>query len=124
MYVIADGGVGGSQEAFKKLESTLSTLRGRRFYGLVFGTPPHDIYWAAVAYLDTDNLTQEFLKIGVIPGGKYAQEKIKDWNSDILIIGKTFQRLSKQYTVDSSRPSVEFYRSMKEMLVLLPIKTG
>ncbi len=121
MYVIADGGVKGSRGAFAKLESCLPTLKGRKFYGLIFGIPPHDTYWAAVASLDTDNPTEKFLKIGVIPGGNYAQERIKNWNENILTIDQAFQRLSRQNTIDSSRPSVEFYRSMKDMLVRLPI---
>ena len=122
MYVISNNGVSGSREAFNKLESHLQTLRGRKFYGLVFGIPPNDTYWAAVALIDSDNPDKEGLKTGIIPGGKYVQERINNWNEAILMVGQTFQKLTKQYPVDSSRPSVEFYRSMKDMLVRLPIK--
>lgn len=122
MYVVSINGVADSREAFNKLESHLPTLKGRKFYGLVFGIPPNDTYWSAVALIDSDNPKKAGLKTGVIPGGKYVQERIKDWNSDTSKIGQTFQRLAKEYSVDSSRPSVEFYRSMRDMLVRLPIK--
>ncbi len=122
MYVVSTNGVVGSREAFDELESHLKTLKGRKFYGLVFGIPPDDTYWATVALIDSDNPEKEGLETGVIPAGKYVQERINNWNDNIPIIGQAFQRLAKQYSVDSSRPSVEFYRSMKDMLIRLPIE--
>lgn len=122
MYVESANGVTGSREAFNKLESYLTTLKGRKFYGLIFGIPPNDKYWAAVAITDTDSPQEVGLKTGVVPGGKYIQERINDWNNNLSMIGQTFQRLAKEYSVDSLRPSVEFYRSMSDMLVRLPIK--
>lgn len=123
MYVKSDGGTGGSHQAFDKLESKLPTLKGRKFYGLVFGTPPNDEYWASVELISGDKPKEWGFQTGVIPGGKYVQERINDWNKDITVIGKTFQKLSEKHkhTVDSSRPFVEFYRSMHDMLVRLPI---
>ncbi len=121
MYVVSSSGVSGSRRAFDKLESKLLTLKGRKFYGLVYGIPPIDTYWSAVALADADSPEKLGLKTGVIPAGKYVQERINNWNENVLIVGETFQRLAKQYKVDPSRPSVEFYRSMRDMLVRLPI---
>jgi len=121
MYVQSENGVADSREAFNRLESKLPSLKGRKFYGLVFGIPPKNSYWAAVALIDSDEARKAGLRTGIIPGGKYVQERIKDWNENISKIGQTFQRLIKQNSVDSSRPSIEFYRSMRDMLVRLPI---
>ncbi len=122
MYVESSSGVKGSEEAFRKLESKLLTLKGRKFFGLVFGIPPKDTYWACVALINSDNPPKIGLKTEVIPGGKYVQERINNWNNNLALIGKTFQKLASQYDIDTSRPSVEFYRSMRDMLVRLPVK--
>lgn len=60
---------------------------------------------------------------GVIPGGLYLREKMKNWMSRIDEIGKTFVAMAEREKprVDRSRPSVEFYRSQDELILLLPI---
>ena len=103
------------------LESKLPTIKGRKFYGVVFGIPPGDEYWAGVELTPVDRPKEWGFQTGIIPGGKYVQERIKDWDNDITVIGKTFQKLSKEHMVDNTRPCVEFYRSMYDMLVRLPI---
>lgn len=123
MYVRSEKGIIGSKEAFDMLESKLTSLRGRKFYGLVFGTPPTEKYWACVAIDRDDETKAAGFEIYVIPAGKYAQEKINNWSQNLNQIGETFKRLSKEYEVDPSKPSVEFYRSTKDMLVRLPIKS-
>lgn len=37
-------------------------------------------------------------------------------------IGRTFQRMSEEGERDSSRPSIEFYRSEKALVLFLPMK--
>jgi hypothetical protein len=51
---ITTQGVKGSGEAFKKLESKLSTLKGRRFYGVLSGSSSKGIYKACVALESKD----------------------------------------------------------------------
>ena len=122
IYIKSDRGVTGSKQAFDKLESKLQTLRGRKFYGVIFGVPPNDEYWASVATVASDNSVRLDLKTGVIPGGRYIQTKLFDWTKKIDLVGKIFEDLSKQFPIDSSRPGVEFYRSMDELVIRLPIK--
>ncbi len=122
MYVESERGVMGSKQAFDELESKLQTLRGRKFYGVIFGVPPNDKYWASVAINADDNPTKLGLGTGVISGGKYIQTKLLDWSKNLKQVGKIFENLSKQFPVDSSRPSVEYYRSMSELIIRLPIK--
>ncbi|OGP09911.1 MAG: hypothetical protein A2048_10665 [Deltaproteobacteria bacterium GWA2_45_12] len=122
MYVESARGVRSSRPAFDKLESKLSSLKGRRFYGLVFGIPPNDKYWACVELTAEDKPEECGFRTGVVPAGKYLQERIDNWNENIAIVGKTFQRIARENETDPSRPCVEFYKSMKEMLVRLPVK--
>ena len=45
-----------------------------------------------------------------------------NWQARIPEIGKTFQIMSQEGERDSSRPSIEFYRSEKELVLFLPMK--
>jgi hypothetical protein len=45
-----------------------------------------------------------------------------DWTKRMAEIGKVFQRMSEHCERDASRPSIEFYRSQKELLLFLPVK--
>lgn len=122
LYVKSQNGTMESRQAFDKLESKLPTLKGRKFYGLVFGIPPNDEYWASVELMPDDQPELWGFRTGSIPAGKYIQERIDNWNENTSLIGKTFQRLASQNETDATRPCVEFYRSMRDMLVRLPVK--
>jgi len=122
MYVKSKNGVFGSKQAFSILESRLPTLKQRKFYGVLFGEPETGEYRACVKITEQDNPEAMGLDTWIIPGGKYAKRKIKDWWKNIKEIGLTFEEMSKEYEVDFSRPSIEFYRSQKELIALLPIK--
>jgi hypothetical protein len=57
----------------------------------------------------------------IIPGGRYIRKKMKDWLERIPKIEKTFISLAKQHPSDPERPSIEFYRSQKELILFLPV---
>lgn len=122
MYIKSDNGIAGGAAAFVKLESKLPSLKGRKFYGVIFGTPPKEEYWACVAITLDDRPEKMDLEIWTIPGGKYAQRKIKDWNNNLMLIGPTFKDLIREYGIDPNRPSIEYYRSMQELIIRLPVK--
>lgn len=122
MYVAAEGGVRGGKEAFDKLESKLPNLKKRKFYGALLGTPEKGEYRACVAIREEDNPVAMGLKTWVIPGGRYTREKIKGWWDKLNLIGPVFKSMAENHTVDSSRPSIEFYRSQEDLILLLPIK--
>lgn len=120
LYVPSKNGISGAEEAFTKLESSLPTLKNRKFYGLVFGSPPHETYCACVAQ-DNSNEKVPGCKLGVIPGGKYAQERIYNWEKNTSLIGKTFKRLIDENTIDTKRPCVEYYHGTNYMNARIPI---
>lgn len=117
MCVVADGGPAGAQQAFDKLESKLTSLRGRRFYGTYHAGE----YRACVACRPNDKPEDLGLDTWVIPGGKYIREKMMNWTQRIPEIGETFTALSEQYPADPSRPSIEYYRSQSELHLFLPV---
>ena len=123
MYVKSESGVTGAKEAFDALESKLVSLRGRKFYGTY--DPRTDEYRACVAVQSDDDPPQLGLPTWTVPGGVYVREKMKNWVTRIPDIGKTFVMMAERAgdRLDDSRPSVEFYRSQSELILLLPVLT-
>jgi hypothetical protein len=123
MFVESPSGPQGSGEAFSKLEAGFHSLKGRKFYATF--QYPDGPYRACVAIEKGDNPAALGLEVGVIPGGKYARGKLENWTERPWEIPDEFTRLSEAYRgrVDLSRPSIEFYKSQKELILLLPIRT-
>lgn len=120
MYVESGSGIAGSAEAFSKLEKPLPTLKGRKFYGTY--DCENGIYRACIKLeIENDKPKEWGFKITNIPGGKYVKDKIMDWVGKENLIGKIFTKLSKNNLVDESRPSIEFYRSQRELILYLPV---
>lgn len=58
-----------------------------------------------------------------IPKGFYTYEKIDEWNNK-KHLSATFERMIKENNgiMDLSRPILEFYKSMNEVRLLVPIE--
>jgi hypothetical protein len=120
MYVESAAGLAGAAEAFRQLEARLPGLKRRKFYGTF--QPPDGPYRACVAHEPGDDPPAMGLATWTIPGGKYSRGKLPDWEERIPEIGQTFQRMAQECERDPSRPSVEFYRSQRELELLLPVR--
>lgn len=118
MCVIAESGISGSKKAFDDLESRLSTLKGRKFYGVI----QNGVYRACVEMVDGDESEKSGLQVWIIPGGKYAVSKIENWGQRLSEIGPTFQTMAGENVGDKIRPEIEFYKSQKELILMLPVK--
>ena len=122
MYVESPNGPEGSPEAFARLEGKLSSLKGRKFYATF--QYPDGPYRACGALIPSDKPKDLGIDTWVIPGGEYAQGKLDDWAKHPWDIPGAFTRLSEAYLekIDPSRPSIEFYKSQRELILLIPIK--
>ena len=113
----------GPKDAFAVLESKLPTLKNRRFFGTIRDREDELEYYACVERLATEDPTALGLEAGTVPGGRYVRRRIWDWES-VVAAGK-MQEVSKEfargYLLDPDRPTIEFYRSMKELHLLLPL---
>lgn len=118
-YVKSSNGVKGASKAFDELESVLDSLKGRKFYGLIYGNPPNDNYIACMGINPGDNFDFPMMTVS---GGEYVQEKIKDWGNNLSQVPGIFKKLIDSNQVDASRPSIEHYSSMRELRCLVPIK--
>jgi hypothetical protein len=105
--------------AFRALEATLTTLRGRRFYAALVGPE----YRACVALRPEDEDADVSLPRWTIPGGHYARRMIADYHTKIPAIGAAFAEMRYRSDFDPSRPCVEFYRSHHDMYVMVPVTT-
>ncbi|MGA7923790.1 MAG: hypothetical protein WCA77_07430 [Thermoplasmata archaeon] len=113
----------GPAGAMKLLESKLPSLKGRRFYGAFRLLNDGEEYFACVERMAGDDPTKMGLDVGVIPGGLYVRRKLNDWEKIIASgdLGKHFKELISKHKFDPSRPEIEYYRSMSELHLLLPV---
>jgi hypothetical protein len=117
MFVVSPSGPQGAGEAFDRLEARLPSLKGRRFYGTLLNGE----YRACVALETQDDPAAMGLETWTIPGGAYARRKLERWSERLPEIGKIFGALAAEYPRDPARPNIEFYRSEKELLLLMPV---
>ncbi len=103
--------------AFQELEACLPSMKGRKFYGTYYG----GVYKACVAIREGDDPAMLGLDTDIIPGGKYISEKMHDWESHIPEIKERFMAMARENNVDNDRPSIEYYRSKRELILYLPI---
>src|SRR3989344_3174713 len=108
----------GAAQAFNEIESRFSSLKGRKFYGVLHNGE----YRACTAIIEGENPEVLGLETMVIPGGKYARIKIEDWEQHTDLIGSSFEKMAGEKEADPTRPRIEFYRSQKELILLFPIK--
>lgn len=124
MYVESPNGPEGAKAAFDELEAHLPDMRGRKFYGTF--QPPDGPYRACVAMQAEDDPKALGLAKWTMPGGRYARRTLDDWAEHIPQIGEIFGAMSREYgeRYDPNRPSIEFHRTEKEVVLLLPIGRG
>jgi len=105
--------------AFDKLESKLTSLKGLKFYGAAIIRQAEIEYRACFERINDNE--RYGLEDFIIPGGKYASCRIKDWSHRTAEIRHLFKQMMVEYETDFSRPQVEYYRSQKELILMLPI---
>jgi len=123
LRVPADMKGGGPAEAMGRLESKLPSLKGRRFYGTFRLLPEGEEYFACVERVPSDDPVSMQLEVGTIPGGAYVRRKVHDWEKVIAAgkLGAIFEEMVERYHVDRTRPDIEYYRSMTELHLLVPV---
>jgi hypothetical protein len=121
MYIQAASFPGGVEEAWRKLESHLPTVKKRKFFGTSRLVDEKIEYRACVIPLDDSEALRLGLDTFTIPSGNYATKKLLDWKTQTPLIKTIFEELASKYTLDNSRPHIECYRSQKELVLMFPI---
>jgi len=117
MCVVSHTGPAGGPAAFDALEAPLGSLRGRRFYGTYLAGE----YRACVAIEPGDDPVALGLEKWSIPGGTYERRRLLDWADHVDDIARNFAEMAGELEYDQSRPSIEFYRSARELVLLQPV---
>lgn len=114
----------GIKDSWQRLEGKLSSLKGRKFYGLTYLEDGHLVYYAGLEPLNKEEVTALGFPTLTLKGGKYARVKLLDWNNHADEIGPIFDELMETYKKDPNGPTVEFYRSQAELHLMIPLAEG
>jgi hypothetical protein len=120
MFIRTPDDVAAFGPAFERLEELVG-LRGRKYYGAFY--PREQEYWARVVTQEGDDPEALGLESGSLPGGRYLRARLRGEPPELYSrIGPTFDALSAHAAPDESRPSIEFYRRLDELDLLLPVR--
>jgi predicted transcriptional regulator YdeE len=97
----------GIRAAWDRLESRLSSLKGRKFYGVVLCEESQMVYYAGVEPASEEEVSLLGLATMIVKGGKYARAKLLDWPNHTNKIGEIFAELMRDFGVDPKGPTVE-----------------
>lgn len=121
MVVRADEFPSGLQAAWDGLESRLSSLKGRKFYGVSRYEGSQMAYFAGVVPVSDQEVQALGLPTMTIKGGKYARAKLLDWHNHTSEIKQIFDKLTQEFPMDPDGWALEYYRSQSELHLLIPL---
>jgi DNA gyrase inhibitor GyrI len=121
MVVRADEFPSGLQAAWDRLESRLSSLKGRKFYGVSRDEGSKLAYFAGVVPTSDEEVQALGFPTMMIRGGKYARAKLSDSPSHTDKIGQIFGELTRDFPMDPNGWALEYYRSQSELHLLIPL---
>lgn len=123
LYVEADSFPNGIRYAWSTLERKLGSLKGRKFYGASWMEGEKIRYVAGV--IPVSSAEKEILKLPIlkIEGGAFVTRKLENWYGKMDEIGKIFDTLSDLYPVRKGVPFLEYYKSNKELILMVPVGT-
>jgi DNA gyrase inhibitor GyrI len=93
-------------------------------YGVVY--PGDPVRYLACFLLDDENPDDLGFERTTVPGGRYARTLVKDWETRIPELPTIVSQLESDIEgsglmVDPDRPSLEYYRRIDELLIMLPV---
>jgi hypothetical protein len=107
--------------AFSSLEKKLHSKNGRQFFGAVNVGQSSIDYQACLVQKDKYEHIVLGLENYTIPGGKYVTNKLVNWSKNTHLIKEMFCELEHKFRFDANRPQLEYYKSNRELILMLPI---
>ncbi len=111
----------GAAAAFKRVESGLPSLRGRKLYGVVYTSREGVEYFAGVVPEDEEEGERLGLPLITVAAGLYARANLLHWEERRDDIGPTVDQMIESVDYDPTRPVLEFYRSSFELQLFVPV---
>jgi hypothetical protein len=112
----------GVGSAMEKLEKKLLDAYRSKIFGAISFKGSEVEYRACVSHKPADENSEEELENYQIPGGQYMSSRLLNWMKNTHLIKEIFNEMEKKYLFDQSRPQLEFYKSKRELVLLLPVK--
>lgn len=109
------------QSAFDSLEKKIIKRSQRKMLGALNVSNDLPEYKACIEQSDIDNPAFLGLESYMLPGGKYISGKLINWTLNTHLIKEMFGEMSYKYIFDASRPQLEYYKSKRELILMLPI---
>ncbi len=107
------------QRAWAEFETAVG-LKGRRFFGAFYDAANE--YHVCTQLKEDDNPEELGFDVGTLPGGTYLRGRLQGEPPAVYDqIVPTLNEMIRQTAVDSSRPTIEFYRSRDVIDLLLPV---
>ena len=120
LFVGASDEVADIRRAWEQLETTIGSLRGRKFIGVF--DPEASEYRACVERQDTDDSNASGLVEGTVHGGLYLRTRLKGEPPEIYDrIAPTFDELRRIVQPEPGRSSLELYRRRDVIDLLMPV---
>ena len=109
------------QSSWPKLEAAVGSLKGRKF--LAAFDPVRGWYRACVVAREEAAPEELVLPVFVLPGGEFLRVRLRGDPPRVYDeIAPTYDRLVASGERDDTRPSIESYRRLDTIDVLMPVK--
>jgi predicted transcriptional regulator YdeE len=113
----------GVMAAHKELHSLVPFSTERKYFGISRANEKGEIiYKAAAEELIKGELEKHGLEKVVLKKGNYLSAEIHDYMKDLPSIGKTFQEMISQPTIDPQGWCVEWYLSQEDVRCMVRLK--
>lgn len=109
------------QATFSAIENKLIGKKNRKFFGALNVSNDVPDYTACIEQSFFDEPAKLGLESYQLPGGKYITGKLINWTLNTHLIKEMFGEMGHKYIFDASRPQLEFYKSKRELILMLPI---
>lgn len=109
------------QSTFDSLEKKVLRRTQRKMFGALNVSNEVPEYKACIEQGGLDNPLFLGLESYVLPGGKYISGKLINWSLNKDLIREMFGEMGHKYLLDASRPQLEYYKSKRELILMLPI---
>jgi hypothetical protein len=109
------------QSTFDSLEKKILKKSQRKMLGALNVSNDIPEYKACIEQSEIDNPAFLGLESYLLPGGKYISGKLINWTLNTHLIKEMFGEMSHKYLFDATRPQLEYYKSKRELILMLPI---
>lgn len=114
----------GIGEAFDELIKKIPKGDERTYYGISWCIDNRITYIAAAEQKSENEPLKYNCASYTVERGEYLSVTVHDWQDKVACIKDVFTEILKDRRVDNTKPAIEIYKSNKEMLCMVAIKTS